>query len=60
MLMFIPVLIVKTQLTVAKCMSEIMEMNKCKPTIVFVVTYVCVCVCVCVCVSVSVKLVPFL
>ena len=47
--MFIPVLIVKTQLTVAKYMSEITEMNKCKPTILSVLV---VCVCVCVCVSV--------
>jgi hypothetical protein len=37
-------------------MSEVTEMNKFKPTIVYVVT----CVCVCVCMSVCVKLVPFL
>ena len=43
--MFIPVLLVKTQLTVAKYMSEITEMNKYKPTIVYVVTHVCMCLC---------------
>ena len=47
--MFIPVRIVKTQLTVAKYMSEITDMNKCRPTIVSVIACVCVCVCVCEC-----------
>ena len=53
--MFIPVHIVKTQLTAAKYMSEITEMDKCKPTIVSVVAFVCECVCVCVCNTCSIS-----